>query len=452
MKAVRLEGAFTPVPERVHQRFENALKEKQNMSIRHLRRPLALILTLALLALAGLAYAAAKTGILDYLVGGKDNASDALLGIVQTADGSASADGIRVDLTGAVYDGDRLSLSFDMTNEDPKSLARVTLDTVTLGGEAVGVDFSSAEEQWLPNVFGVDVPETSRNPVHGGMLSTALTQALRGIVQGEATFVVTRPTNGRLIVLDPMMWYDYDRAIEDAETRADYAARRALVQGSGAEIGGIFDLGDGLDVRRRLDEGYTVVDINGELLLSRAPYSALAEEAFGDIPGGRRTAQYPGQMVETARITLPFTIDADTGNSARVSLTAEDIELSDCTVHFERALLTPLSTMISFTLTPKGEASYSAAEALQERYLIAPEILDENGAPVEFLNMEGYTEAYCDNDGNGGYVLRVEYAYGGVKVMPGQLRFTLAESPFDTSADAVSARKEFMEKVYLTLP
>ena len=112
----RFDDAFSPVPELVHERFQKALREKNQMKISKTKRSAA-VLAVALaivLALAGVAYAATKLGILDYLVGGEDKASDNLKQSVQPIAVSATGDGIRVNLTGAVYDGDRLSLSFDM--------------------------------------------------------------------------------------------------------------------------------------------------------------------------------------------------------------------------------------------------------------------------------------------------------------------------------------------------
>ena len=451
MKDIRLDGAFSPVPDIVHQRLEAALKEKKEMNMNHLKRPTALVLALILIGLAGLAYAAAQTGILDYLVGGEKNASPALIGIVQNVENSVTEDNIKIDLTGAVYDGDRLSVSFDMTNLMPENLAQVTLDEVTLNGDHVYIDFSSANEQWLPSVFNVDIPETSRNPVHGGMLSVPIEQTYSGVLKGEAVFIVQRPANGKIAVLDPMMWYDYSAAIEDADMRTDYTTRRELVRNSGVTVGSIFDLNEFFDVSHWLSEGYTLLDIDGGFLLERAAYREYAPETFGDIAGNHQLTDRASQMTETARIVLPFTIDVTAALQKRVALSPEDVELPDGTVHFDQALLTPLSTLINMTLTPK-DSSLESAQALALRYAPSYEMTDENGAAIEFLNMEGYAESYCDEDGAGGYVVKINYVYGGILKMPKEIHFPLAEDLSDTSEESQAARKAFGEKVFITVP
>ena len=72
MKAWDWNAAFPPVPENVHRRLEQALKQKKEpMKMKKALRPAtALALTLAvLLALTGAALAAEQLGVLDYLLG-----------------------------------------------------------------------------------------------------------------------------------------------------------------------------------------------------------------------------------------------------------------------------------------------------------------------------------------------------------------------------------------------
>ena len=131
------ESTFPAVPAPVHLQLEKALEEKNQMKMQKTKRS-AVVLALAiilLMGLMGIAYAAVHTGILDYLVGGEKKASLALMESVQEVTASAREDHIRIDLTGAIFDGDRLALSFTMENEKPEEIALVTLDTVTLNGE-----------------------------------------------------------------------------------------------------------------------------------------------------------------------------------------------------------------------------------------------------------------------------------------------------------------------------
>lgn len=444
----RFDDAFSPVPELVHERFQKALREKNQMKISKTKRSAA-VLAVALaivLALAGVAYAATKLGILDYLVGGEDKASDNLKQSVQPIAVSATGDGIRVNLTGAVYDGDRLSLSFDMESLTPKELAMVTLDTVTLNGDQVNLNFSSANEQWLPSVFNIDEETISRNPVYGGMLSDQLEKKYSGSIQGEATFIVTRPTNGKIVILDPMMWYDYPAAIEDAGTRKDYENRKQAIQGTQVEIAGIFDLGECLDIQRWFDSGYTMLNADGGFLLDSSLYQQYRDDNFGDVAASHMIIQRNGQMKETAKITIPFTIDADKALETRREFTPDPVELSDYTVHFDAVVLTPLSTIIRMNFIPNDSET---AEAFAPSFALC-ELTDEKGELLKFSDMEGESNGYNeDEDGKSVYV--IEYHYGGLNEMPKEIHFVpyAPDDPDEIPEGMAKARKEFSDKVFI---
>ncbi len=95
----------------------------------------------------------------------------------------------------------------------------------------------------------------------------------------------------------------------------------------------------------------------------------------------------------------------------------------------EKCALSPLSTLIELRLYP-NENTPEAALALAERYGY-PALLDENGSLVEFLEMEGegnWNGASQDEDGN--YYTEIDYAWGGMKVIPRELHFAFDRDEF----------------------
>ncbi len=446
MKAYDWENAFPAVPGMVHQRLESALKEKNEMQARKMKRPMA-VLALALVlaaALMGMAYAASRTGILDYLAGGEEKAPDALKNSVQPVNASAEADGIRIDLTGAVFDGDRLALSFTMENTQPESIAMVTLDTVTLDGEWLPISFQSFQEQWLPDVFSLNAPDYIRNPLSGGMLSSSLETEYTGVLQGEATFVITRPVQAA-VVIDPWMWYD-EAVLEEADMRADYRARKEAILHSGLEIADVFHM----EPQDWLSEGYTALNIGGGFLLDMTEYQYLGPQFMSEDFGSRlrwhAAINREGQMTETARITLPFTLDADAARAGRREADMPDVQLSNCTVHFESIVVSPLSTLVRMRLYPL-ENTLEAALALGDCYG-CPWLDAPDGQGLSWLPMDGEGDACADTDEAGRYCYQISIDWGGMMEMPDALGFS-----FGTAADAETERlrQAFSERVIIPL-
>ena len=308
-------------------------------------------------------------------------------------------------------------------------------------------NFSGACDQWLPSAFNVDEAKVSRNPVYAGMLSDRLSERYSGVVQGEATFVITRPTNGKIVVLDPMMWYDYDAAIEYADMRADYEARRSAIKKCDVTIAGPFDLDRYLDIGYWLDSGYTLLDADGGFLLEDYRFQEYRNDNFGAVPEGRLQTMREGQMKESARIVVPFTIDADKALALRKELTVEPVELTGCTVCFDQVTLTPLSTIVRMKFIPNTDDM--TAETLSQSFALC-ELTDENGSPLDFSDMEGEGFGYVETeDGKDIYIL--DYNYGGLNSYPQEIRFVpFSPSDEDTVSQEISAaRKEFAEKVFI---
>ncbi len=429
MNDMRFDTVYPSVPESTHLRLEKALEEKTNMKTKKLIRPATVVVIALLLTLliGGAAYAATQTGVLQYLLNGQEP-PEQLRNMAQHMEYSAEADNIRVDLDSLVFDGDRLALSFTVENQKPDDLALVTLDGVYLEGDWIGMEFGSLENQWLPDIFRIDVAGAERNPVGGGCLARALEKQYTGVIQGEAVFTVQRPERP-MVVCDPWMWYDYDAVFGMDENsnyggKEDFSYRREQIQKAGLTVAHPFQM----DARYWYQEGYTVVDASGQMLMEEEQNRYLVPEEFGAYPAYHQTAMYPTQMKQTAEIRIPFTLDTDAAREFRVDARME-FELPDCRVKVEKCVLSPLSTLIELRLYP-NENTPEAALALAERYGY-PALLDENGSLVEFLEMEGegnWNGASQDEDGN--YYTEIDYAWGGMKVIPRELHFAFDRDEF----------------------
>lgn len=448
MKTYDWGNAFPAVPESVHLRLEKALEEKENMNAKRIRKPaaaLALVMAL-LLALMGAAYAAVHSGILEYLVGGEERASQALKESIQPVTATAEKDHIRIDLTGAIFDGDRLALSFTMENHKPEEMAYVTLDEVSLNGEWIPISFQSFAGQWLPDVFTIDFPDYGRNPNSGGMLSDWLKKEYTGIIQGEATFVVQRPMK-QAVVIDPWMWYDYDVVLEDEESRAHYQARKDAILQSGLEVADVFR-----DAHSYLGEGYTVLDAWGNFLLDQSEYQYLRpffmSENYGSRPAYHETINREGQMMETARITIPFTLNADSVQDIRLDVAIPDIELENCTAHFEKISVTPLSTLVELKLYPRENTPEAVTEL--SRCYGCPTISVPEGQSIEWLQMEGEGFAGGRQDEDGRHYYEISVSWGGMTDLPDSLCFSYEFDAEPEDAQIARLRREFVEK--LTIP
>ena len=429
MNCIRFDSVYPSVPESAHLRLEKALEEKTNVKMKKIIKP-ATVLVIALLLmllLGGAAYAASRMGVLEYLLNGAEPPAP-LRNMAQQTDYSAEADNIRVDMTGLVFDGERLALSFSVENLQPNDLAMITLDAVYVDANWTGMEFCSLNSQWVPRVFGVDEVGVARNPVAGGCITCMAEKEYTGILQGEAVFTVQRP-EGPVVVCDPWMWYDYDEVFsrgEDGNTgsKAEYSNRREQIQKAGLTVAHPFQMG----ARYWYQEGYTVLDANGEMLMGNMENRSLVPEEFGGYPAYHQTAMYPTQMKQTAEIRIPFTLDADAARESRVDVRME-FDMPDCRVKVEKCVLTPLSTLIELRLYP-NENTPEAALALAERYGY-PALLDEKGKLITFLNMEGegnWNGASQDEDGQ--YYTAIDYSWGGMEEIPRELHFAFDRDEF----------------------
>ena len=425
MKEIRFESAFPQVPERVHLRLERALQEKEkegkNMSARSLKRPaLACALALGmLLILSGSAYAlASHLGILDFLVQGDENATGALKAAVQPVAATATADNIRIDLTGAVFDGERLALAFTAQNLEPESMALLTLDSVTLNGQNVYANFHSFDGQWLPDIFALEIAGTySRNPVSGGMLSDRIAGVFSGMISGEATFTVARPRSGKLVIADPELYGDPEMAASDPGELKDQQERLDAILQSGQEILDAAACASQENIDRLAREGRSAVDRSGMLL----PY------------------EFSVNMHETAVITVAFTLDADETRASVIRPEMEPVNLPGGAAVLENAFISPLSTLLSLRV-------YFDGDALP---LSFPALTDENGHALAFLDMEYEGMMGARQDADGRWFTDIEWNFPGLAEIPREIRFTF-EDEAETEAQA-AFQEAFSQSVVIKL-
>ncbi len=417
MNGINFQSVFSQTPETVHLHLENALlnKRKEDTNMNTMKRPLIALMTAALLlTLCGSAYAlASHFGVLDYLVRGDENASDALKAAVQPVAATQTADDIRIDLNGAVYDDQRLALSFSAENLKPENMAMLSLDKIILNGQNISINFSSfgspvdaSDGVWVPDIFSRNVAGTlSRNPLSGGMLSAALRSDFSGTVSGEAVFIVSRPQSGKLVIADPVLYFDLNKAVPDPDVRADYQEQMDAIWQSGQEIMDAFECTDENLIRSLIQDGRTVVDCSGTI---------LAEKWAGDMAGAGNDS-----MIETATIVLSFTLDADTAKACVLQPETETVEWSGYAVTIKNVFLSPLSTRIALQLSGESEAPT----------LPLPTLIDENGNVLSFLDME--SEAYtsgAEPDESGRWVQEFEWDYPGLEEFPKEIHFTFKET------------------------
>lgn len=453
MKDRHWETALPAVPPLVHARLERALEEKTKMkqTTKKVMRPLtaAALAVALLLALTGAAYAVAQLGILDYLIG-RQSPTPALEEMAQPMAVSETFDQIQLTVTGAMYDGVRLALSFSAENLNPARLAMVNLKAVRLNGDDVFFGFQSLSQQWLPDVFAMDeAGKYSRNPVTGGMLSVPLAQDYSGSVACEVDFSISRPANGKVLVCDPVLWYDYERAFADAPSMIpDYQERRDAIIQSGLTVLDAFESLQPDHYSFYLAQGYTLLDASGQFLLDDDACQALLAdfrpEAWGEQASFNEPPDRSGQMTEPQTYTLSFSLDMDAAESKRIVCEGEDILLPDCRVHFTQAVLSPLSTVIAYEIMP-NDPTQAAAQTLARRYGMVS-LTDEEGKPLNFYNMEEETNWGLNSETG---PLFVEMMLPGLQTIPQEIHFRFDENDADADPETLSWRKAFEENVVL---
>ena len=341
------------------------LKPKEAAPVkRFLPRAVAIAALLAL-ALSTTAYALTRPAVLQWLL----SLSPASLQLEQTTQeitASATAEGITVCITGAAYDGSELAISYAAENAAPDQPVIIALDSqITLDGQLHTLPHPeyTNDIRMVPSPH-LDVLPVQRNPITGGFWSGKLPKSLHGMVDCTVTFIVYRPEKAFSVLIDPEDAL-LDTTITDAVFLAEIADARATLESfRNARL----VVADESAAEHWSNESYTPVYDWGTPIFN-------VQDAMCNV-------------VEVARITVPFTIDADKAISH--DLSGAQAEFENFTVYAESFRLTPLRTYVDVRLLPQDN-SESAAHTLSEQ-CGAYTLTDDLGQHVIFSDMD-----YCDS-------------------------------------------------------
>lgn len=345
-------------------------QEKEAPMKRNILR-VALIAALILAALCTAAYALTRPAVIDWLLTANAPASPQLESTAQVIHSESTADGITVRLTGLVYDGAQLAFSYETENADPTQPALVLLSSnLTVAGQPVGVPHyvsNTGDARLVPSPH-LDVLPVRRNPLPGGGWSNTIGQPLTGTVAGEVCFEVYRPEKA-FAVLIPADSDFYDDTI-GGEYRAELDDALATLRSFPDVL--------------LLDGSEDIVFIDDTL----DDAEALAAQDYTVLwQGGRPVFPVDDprcHAVQTARITVRFTFDAD--NAFRCDFSGTAVTRPEGTVQVEQLLLTPLVTRFHIVILP-AENTQEAARALADRYGLCA-LTDEAGLPVVYSEMD----------------------------------------------------------------
>lgn len=170
MNGIRFENAFEPVPPIVHTRVQQTLKEVK--TVKQAKPITAFVLAaVILMALAGAAYAAVQSGVLDFVFHSGARSQEQL-DLVQSLGIIHKADGITTTVTDAMMNGRKLSVAFAFETEKP---FYIITDSITVNGVEITVNDSNMVNMWYGNEYAME---------HAGR-----TRGFSGTLDGEAVGV-----------------------------------------------------------------------------------------------------------------------------------------------------------------------------------------------------------------------------------------------------------------------
>ena len=383
-----------PTEEFAHRmaQLPHALQAKETPPVKHAIPRAAVIAALIVLILSSTAYALARPAVVDWLLGAMGHGSTELENTAQAVHGEANAEGVTIRITGAVYDGSQLALSYEAENAAPDQPVLIALDSQLI---VDGQPHTLPHPVYNYNIHMVpsphlDVLPVHRNPIVGGFLTSTLPVPLHGPTECAVTFIVYRPAEQFAVTIpqdDPLL----DPTVTDAAYKAELndalatleSFRNAVIVSSEADI----------------PAGFTPVGSSGRIL------HALEDS----------------HLKEAARITVRFTFDAD--NAIAYDFSGTQHALADCTADIAAFRLTPLNTYIDLRLIPQ-ENTKDAALALADKYG-AFTLVDEHGAPVNYSEMDAmfdFTPYITCMDGQ--WVCRYLSDLPGLLTFPASVGFT----------------------------
>lgn len=423
------------------------------------RVPLRRSFTLAfglLLILASVAFAAVRFGILDYLIG-KNEPTTELSAYAQPLYVHEEVDHVAITVTGAMYDGEKLALSYSVENLKPENLVSLHIESVTLGNKRADPVFVFPDrESWIPYAFGMQELSWSRNPVSGGMNCIVYSEPLRGQQEVIVHYSVHRPLHP-LVVLDEGLIEPLD-SIEDDEYRAEKQALIDAILSSGVKIADR----QHQDAQWWNDKGYGVLDITGSFFWPEITFheDMTEEEFYALLDTANEKWSYEAQTEQTGKGALRFIIDADRGLEHRNEYvftdsaeSQQEVSLMDCKVILERFTMTPLSTHMIFLMYPL-ENTYEAAEELRLQYRWL-ELRDENDDIIEFASMENEcSDGLIRQNENDEWMVEWNWSLAGAITVPTEVRVTAVAAIDEeqiATEEQVKAFGVFAEKMRLRM-
>ncbi len=415
MDEYRLENAFSGVPPMVHARVLTTLQEVK--TVKKAKPAAALILAaILILALAGAAYAAVQSGVLDFVFQRSEPTGEQR-GMVQTVGLTHEAKGVVTTVTDAILDGRNLSvgLRFD-TDKD----FYIVTESVTVNGAELFINDSNIANMWLRWPL-----EEKRDTVSRGFTGTLDAEYYKDEAQGAketAEAAVRRLTKEgiaevrmRLVLLTPKNELEYVYAYDDRSAAA-WRAINACVEAGNTPVDqesgyvwvdGTWLTEDNPEMRAGLtqkeDGGYSWTD--GEAF---SPDIPAAQFPIGDAQAHVRHSN----MEVLDSFTFSFTLNVD-GSGFHDVTPSGDVENDDFRVVFDEASLTPASSTFAFRIFPKKMPLEEIARIFR---FIA--FYDENKRPILFQDTFYEGDAGLEEQADGASALAVRYRMPAMESRP----------------------------------
>lgn len=322
------------------------------------RKPSTLVaVTLVLVLLfAATAFALTRPAVLEWLTGNAPTSTQ-LQSTAQSVIGEKTADGITVQITSIVYDGQKLAFAYEVENHHPAMPVLIAANpTMRIDDKAATMTSCTADPsapQMVPSPH-LDVLPVQRNPAVGGGM-VCVEDVAKDTVLCEMTFAVYQPEQQFAIVLDP------DSMQANVESYTGDA--RAEAEDSLYTLSSFQNAVFATDADRASKQGDTVIDGSGLLY---------------DLPEN-------SHLTQVSQITVSFSFDASLTFACDFAGT-DDRTLGDATLHVDSFRLSSLETRIDLWLIPQ-ENTEIAANVLAETYG-AYMLMDEQGKAVQYSQMD----------------------------------------------------------------
>jgi hypothetical protein len=358
-----------------------------------------LVIAIAMILLFGVAYAATQIGLLTFLFGeNAHEASEDLLMSIQPLDVVAEGEGIFINVTGGLYDGERFLVSWNIENKNPDNNVLVEVEAILFDGMKVAFDNATTNDIVIPPPF-----PTSDNT------TSLVSGAVRGHVEGEKAadtptvqviFAVSEAT-GEFIVVDRNLHENTDDEYDQWSTD-----QKMKISDAGIKIADQ----DELDVDEWIRKGYTIIDANG--YARHMPGAHSVDGLF---------YERPGQWEKRSEIQLSFSLDRSLAEKFKYrSDPLEPAEVGDYVVQINSITFSPLSTSVDMECTHVHGPYPSEDEFNKHSANILPWFLfaDDDGTIIEFTNIDWTTGWGMNILDDGRLNYRMQHVFPGLKKAP----------------------------------